>query len=241
MRRIIIFLLVLTVSCKQQNNNKRNQKLIAKNEQSKTPKVNNLPFGNEDLIKYEYNDLGWFDELHFGKAILGYRKLKELNPKIEGEGLEIPDIKKTFYLPNNIKIEYIERNTVNYPYGVLYRTGNYSLCYVTTIGKDMSEKVFNAESEEANRGYLVTIDSQNNIIAEIEVLNTTEYFTQSYKGEYLGAMYIQNEKVFFVDENLHIYVYDFLVKGHDLSSEYKLLSSEEFTVNDTGSFIKKSK
>ncbi len=176
--------------------------------------------------------------MHFGKAILGYSKLKEIKTEIKGLKLEIQDANKSFYLPNHNTIDYLETNQVNSACKILYTTDNYKLCYLTTTGKDVSEKVFKPESEETNRGYLATINSDNKLLSASEVSNTTEYFTQSYEGKYLGAMYIQNTKTFYIDKQLNIFIYNFIVKVHDLNSEYKLINAEKYTLDDKGSFVK---
>ena len=118
----------------------------------------------------------------------------------------------------------------------------YQLYFVKTKARDLSGKVYKENSDEIERGYLVTVKTKDKkVLSHLEILNMTEYFTQSYKGKYLGAMFFRNEKMFYIDEKINIYTYKYMVKVHDLISQYKLLSFNKFNINDKGFFQKSTK
>ncbi|CAA0217624.1 hypothetical protein [Tenacibaculum maritimum] len=236
---IFLTLIILIVSCKKYKRKEPLKEGIHLKEFHQED-VNNLPFGNKLITQHDYSKVDWFEEDYFKG--FGYFELKKLSSKSDKINFNSFEEKKTFYLPNNVLINYREKNKVNSSYGLLFSNEVYQLYFAKTKARDLSGKVYKEDSDETERGYLVTVKTKDKkVLSHLEILNITEYFTQNYKGTYLGAMFLRNEKMFYIDEKMNIYIYTYMVKAHDLISQYKLLSFDKFKINDKGFFQKSTK
>lgn len=220
MNNLIISLFLFLVSCQTI--------------ESKTQQKDNLPIGNNYLLSFSFEQSEWLDDVEIDS--LGF-VVEAFDPKrsnLKSYSLNLSyQLQDTaiFYKSLKDSIMYFQQGILKSPYYLISVANSYSLYYVEIYTKNKDCKVYR---DSLNIGYLATVNNKNKLIDIIRVNAEVEY---NATDDYLGAMYIQNQRTFFLSEKLELWIYDLIRKLNPINTEYSLLEKRKYYINDKGLFV----
>ena len=223
MNNIVTLIFLFLMSCQSTENKTQLQ-------------TDSLPIGNNYLLSFPFYQSEWLDDVEIDSLGFVVEAFDPEESKLSNKYFNLShQLYDTSFFYKTLKDStvYLQQGLTSSPYYLVATNEMYSLYYTEVYLKNSNHKV---HADSINIGYLITMNSKNDLIDAIQVNAEVEY---NATDEYLGAMYVQNQKTFFLSKQSTLWVYDFIRKLNPINTEYSLLRKKQYYISNKGLFIMK--